>query len=233
MVAWLRCDLEATAASAGRRGAGADRPAARRLRRPRRPSPTRPPCSRPVAGANTTPSFGAPFSISADVDRIIVAAAHELLGAVERIDQEIGVVVRGDAAGRDFLLGDHRNARRRSGQRREDDQLGRSVGFGHRRAVAFGFDLEAAPDDRRGSPRRLRARPRPGRRPAAKCRSSTRSHPDPAVEPHRSGVHVEVFDHEAGQPGIFLGAARGAWGTAPAPRAHPARWAASSPPSAS
>ena len=47
-----------------------------------------------------------------DVDGIIVAAADELLGPVERIDQEIGVAMRRDPPGGDLLLGDHRNAGR-------------------------------------------------------------------------------------------------------------------------
>ena len=47
----------------------------------------------------------------ADVDGVIVAAANEFLGAVERVDQEIGVVVRGNSPGRDFFFGDDRDAR--------------------------------------------------------------------------------------------------------------------------
>ena len=56
--------------------------------------------------------------------------------------------MRGDSACRDLFLGDDGNARCRFGQRRENDQLRRSIGFGHRRAVAFSLDLEPAPDDR-------------------------------------------------------------------------------------
>ena len=77
-----------------------------------------------------------PLLDQADVDGVIVAAADEFLGPVERVDQEIGVVMRRDAAGGDFFFGDDRNARRRARQRREDDQLGRAVGFGDRRGVA-------------------------------------------------------------------------------------------------
>ena len=73
----------------------------------------------------------------ADIDGIIVAAADEFLGAVERIDQEIGVAVGRNSARGDFFLGDHRHAGRGAGQRRQDDQLGRAVGFGDRRTVAF------------------------------------------------------------------------------------------------
>ena len=67
----------------------------------------------------------------ADVDRVIVAAAHELLGPVERIDQEILIAVRGDPARGDLFLGDHRNAWRGACQGREDDQFRSAVGFGN------------------------------------------------------------------------------------------------------
>ena len=83
-----------------------------------------------------------------DVDGVIVTAADELLGSVERIDEEEGVFVRRDSTRCDLLLGDHRNAWGRLRQRRENDQFGSSVGFRHRRAVAFRLDLESAPDDR-------------------------------------------------------------------------------------
>ena len=83
-----------------------------------------------------------------DVDRIIVAAADELLGAVKRVDQEIELIVRRDAPGRDLLLGDHRNPRRGPRERSKDEQLGRAVRFGDGRRVALRFDIEAAPYDR-------------------------------------------------------------------------------------
>ena len=83
----------------------------------------------------------------ADIDRIIVAAADEFLGPVERIDQEIGVAMRRDPPRRDFLLGDHRNARRGAGQRVEDDRLRRAVALRHRRLVGLGLDLEARRDE--------------------------------------------------------------------------------------
>ena len=90
---------------------------------------------------------GWPSTIKPDVDRIIVAAADELLGPVERIDQEIGAVMRRDAAGRDLLLGDDRNAGRGRASARQDDQLRGAVGLGDRRQIALRLDVEAAPDD--------------------------------------------------------------------------------------
>ena len=88
-----------------------------------------------------------PFDDQPDVDRVIVAAADELLRPVERIDQEIGVAMRRDAAGGDFLLGDDRHARRGLRQGSEDDQLGRAVRFGDRRRVLLVLDVEAAAND--------------------------------------------------------------------------------------
>ena len=82
-----------------------------------------------------------------DVDGIVIAAANEFLGSVERIDQEVDVVVGRDSACSHFLLGDHRNARSGARQRSQDDQLGGAVGFGHWRGVTFRFDLKAAPHD--------------------------------------------------------------------------------------
>src|SRR4029078_8158150 len=64
-----------------------------------------------------------------DVDGIIVTAPHEIPGAVERVDQKIGVPVLRDSACRDFFLRYHRHAWRRSCQCRENDQLCRAVGF--------------------------------------------------------------------------------------------------------
>src|SRR5262249_49915958 len=46
------------------------------------------------------------------VDRVIVAAPDELLGAVERIDQKECFAVRRDPAGGDLFLGDNWNPRR-------------------------------------------------------------------------------------------------------------------------
>src|SRR6185503_2657020 len=83
----------------------------------------------------------------ADVDGIIVAAANELPGAVERVDQEIDVVVGRDASGGHLFLGDHRNARRGAGERGENDQLGRAVGLRHRRAVNLALNLETPRDN--------------------------------------------------------------------------------------
>src|SRR5436190_19844540 len=44
-----------------------------------------------------------------DVDGIIVAAAHEFLGPVERIDEEICVRMGRDTAGCDFFFSDDRD----------------------------------------------------------------------------------------------------------------------------
>ena len=83
----------------------------------------------------------------ADVHRIILAAADELLGAVERVDEEESVSVRGDAAGGDFLLGNDRDAGSCSRQCGEDDQLGGAVGLRDRRAVGLVLDVEPVGDD--------------------------------------------------------------------------------------
>ena len=105
------------------------------------------PAPQPVAGGLIDHAEArAAADDQADVDGIIVAAADEFLGAVERIDEEIGVAMRRDAARRDFLLGDDRHARRGVGQRVEDDPLGRAVADGDRRLVALGLDLEPAFD---------------------------------------------------------------------------------------
>ena len=79
----------------------------------------------------------------ADVDRIIIATPDELLGPVERVDQEISVAVLRDAAGRDLLLGNHRNAGRGGLQRAEDDRLRRPIAHGDGGFIALGLDLEA------------------------------------------------------------------------------------------
>src|SRR5215210_4593777 len=64
-----------------------------------------------------------------DIDGVIVAAADELLGAVERIDQEIDIAMRGDAARGDLLLGDYRNAWRGSRECGEENQLRGAIGL--------------------------------------------------------------------------------------------------------
>ena len=167
-----------------------------------------------------------------DVDRVIVAAADELLRPVERIDQEIGVAMRRDSAGRDFLLGDDRNARRGPRQSGEDDQLGRAVRFGDRRRVLLVLDVEAAANDLQDRLARLARRygnvfeePRVIR--------STRRHPDAAVEADRFRVQVRRLDDEGGELGIFLGLAETLRERDLRARARPARSAASSRPSAS
>ena len=47
----------------------------------------------------------------------------------------------------DFLLSDNGDAGSRPGQRGEDDQFGRAVGFGDRRRILLVLDVEAAADD--------------------------------------------------------------------------------------
>ena len=61
------------------------------------PSPTSPPCSSRAPARNHAEARQA-VDDQPDVDRIIVAAADEFLGAVERVDEEIGVAVGGNAA---------------------------------------------------------------------------------------------------------------------------------------
>ena len=68
----------------------------------------------------------------ADVHRVVAAAPDELLGSIERVDEETGVAVRGDSPGRHFLFGDDRDPWSRTGERCEDDELGRVIGFGDR-----------------------------------------------------------------------------------------------------
>jgi hypothetical protein len=54
--------------------------------------------------------------------------------------------MRRDAARRDFFLGNDRDARRRLGQRIQNDLLGSAVADGDGRLVALGFDLETLGD---------------------------------------------------------------------------------------
>src|SRR3954452_22292081 len=89
---------------------------------------------------------GVPFD-QADVHRVIRAPANELFGSIERVDEKIGVAVRRNAPGGDFLFGDNGNSGSRARQRREDYQLGRAIGFGDWRKIVLGLDVEAASDD--------------------------------------------------------------------------------------
>ena len=72
-----------------------------------------------------------------DVDGEIAVAADELLGAVERIDQEEAIGSGRHPAGRHALLGHHRHLRRKPFESGEQHDLGQSVGFGHRRRIGL------------------------------------------------------------------------------------------------
>ena len=58
-----------------------------------------------------------------NIDRIIVPATDELLGSIERIDKEVQVIVIGNSACSDLLLGDDGNPGRGARQGCEDDEL--------------------------------------------------------------------------------------------------------------
>src|ERR1044072_3476122 len=62
------------------------------------------------------PKLGLAIYDQANVDRIIVPSAHELLGSVQRVDEKIAIVVRRNAAGGSFFFGNHRHARRGRGK---------------------------------------------------------------------------------------------------------------------
>jgi hypothetical protein len=102
-----------------------------------------PPCRRSKYDAKS----GRSLFDEADVDGVIVTAAHEFLGPVQWVDKEIDVVVRRNSARRDLLLRDDWNAGRGTPQGGEDDELRGSVRLRHRRPVVLGFDLEAAPNN--------------------------------------------------------------------------------------
>ena len=170
---------------------GTDRAAAAELFSSHAPSPDDPAVQPPGRRREDDAETRRAVDDQPDVDRVIVAAADELLGPVERIDQEIGVAVRRDAAGGDFLLGDHRHAGRGPRQRGEDDQLGRAVGLGDRRRVAASARRRSRGGRSRGSPRPPRAPRRRCLREVAALRpSSTRRHPDAAVEADRFRVQI-------------------------------------------
>ncbi len=103
------------------------------------------------------PEMGQAIDNQPDIDGIVVAAANEFLGSVERINEEEGVAVRGDAAFGNFLLGDHRHAGRGGGERRQDDRLGGAVADRDGTEIALGLDLVAGRDQlqylRSGRPR--------------------------------------------------------------------------------
>jgi hypothetical protein len=89
---------------------------------------------------------GQPFN-QRDVDGVIVAAANEFLGSIERVDEKKRVAVLWDAAGRDLFFGDDGHPGCEAGQGGKDDELGGAVRFGDGRPVALRFAVEAAPDD--------------------------------------------------------------------------------------
>ena len=83
----------------------------------------------------------------ADVHGIVVAAANELPGAVERVDQEIGLAVLGNAPRGHLFLGYYRNPWGSPRQRRENDQLGCPVSVSDGGRISFGLGFEAAADN--------------------------------------------------------------------------------------
>ena len=83
---------------AARRARASRSPAARRLPPATRRRPTKPAVQRRSRRREHHAEPRRAAVDQADVDGVIVAAADELLGAVERIDQEIDVAMRGDAA---------------------------------------------------------------------------------------------------------------------------------------
>ena len=118
------------------------------LRRPRRcrrrvefdrfGRPGRPEKKRPAAGRVDHADLRNAVADQRDVDGEIGVAVDELLGAVERVDQEerIAEIGRHDAFRRLFL-GDAGDIRKRGAQAFEDDLLAGAVGLGHRRGVGL------------------------------------------------------------------------------------------------
>ena len=89
-----------------------------------------------------------------DIHREFAVAIDELACAIQWIDEpESFRDHRNSSRGRG-LLGDDLQARRDAGERRQDQRFGAVVGLGHRRRVAFAFDLELGGvdlhDDRAG-----------------------------------------------------------------------------------
>ena len=82
-----------------------------------------------------------------DVDRELAVAADELLGAVERIDEQEGVPDLRSPCGGHFLLGDDRNVRHRRREGFHDGVLGAEIGFADRRIVDFVGDGKVGPVD--------------------------------------------------------------------------------------
>ena len=104
---------------------------------PALPARTSPQYNSRRAGANTTPSTGSPFSMSATFTVNSSRWRDELARAIERIDQEETIGDDRHLAGGHGFFGDHRHAGRDRREIREDDFLRGFVGHGHRRASAL------------------------------------------------------------------------------------------------
>ena len=83
----------------------------------------------------------------ADIDRVVVTAAHELLRTIERVDEEISRAMGRDAPCSHLLFGDHWNAGRGAGEAGKNDQFRGSIRLGYWRRIALGLDFKTAPND--------------------------------------------------------------------------------------
>ena len=82
-----------------------------------------------------------------EIDSELVAARDELLGSIQRIDQEEAVLERrGDAGGAFFRQ--HADVRTQPRQAIRDDAVGGEVGLCYRRAIGFLVDVHGAAPNR-------------------------------------------------------------------------------------
>ena len=110
----------------------------------RGPAATSPANSWPVAGAYTTPSTGARLTNQGDVDGEVAASLHELLGAIQRIDQEELFGRRRYLAGGALFFSHHGHARGMPGQVPQDDLFGFMVGGRDRGVILLGMHRKRA-----------------------------------------------------------------------------------------
>jgi hypothetical protein len=103
-------------------------------------APEQPPDGRRVDHAGNRPCC----LDEGDVDREFAVAGDELLGAVERIDEEEPPRRPGNGAARHRLLGNHRNLRREPSKSGQDDLLRRDVRRGHWRGIGLERHLRPA-----------------------------------------------------------------------------------------